>query len=390
MISRPFTICHLVLSLNVGGTEHLVCEMCRDLSRDYRVVICCLDDLGVWGKELRREGFVVFPLYRMPGVDFSVVFQLVAFFKRYQVDLVHAHQYSPFFYGALTRLLYPKARLLFLEHGRHWPEVKKRVKNLFNRLVLQPLTHEIVAVSREIKERLVQYEGLSREKIKVIYNGIKDIPKLSESDKERLRSKWSFSKDDFVVVTVGRLDPIKNLPMFLKSLVVARSKNSTIRGFIIGDGPERLTLESLARSLRLQNDVIFAGFRQDSVELIQIADCFALSSFSEGTSLALLEAMAAGLPCVVTDVGGNPEIVVDGKSGFVVPSGDVLKMAAAFSLLAERPDLAQRMGQFSRQLFETKFTFERMMQQYRALYSKLLGESAAYVRYSRLCESQRA
>ncbi len=371
--SKP-AICHLVLSLGVGGTEHLVCEMCRDLARDYSIVICCLDEPGLWGKTLRKEGFVVYALYRSPGIDLAVVFQLAKIFERHRVALIHAHQYSPFFYGALSRIFYPQARLLFMEHGRHWPEVKKPWKNIFNRIVLQPLTHEIVAVSKEVRERLVTYEGLSRKRIRVIYNGIKDIYRLSTAEKKALRSHWGLGADDFVVATVGRLDPIKNLPMFLLALAMASQGQKSLRGLIVGDGPERPRLEDFSQRLGLRDQVIFTGFREDAVRLLQMADVFVLSSFSEGTSLALLEAMAAGLPSVVTAVGGNPEVVEDGKTGLVVPSGDAVKLAAALSLLAERKDVVQQMGQAARRRFERYFHFDKMMQAYRRLYQEMVAE----------------
>jgi len=214
-MSKP-VICHLVLSLGVGGTERLVCEMCRDLASDFEVLVCCLDEPGVWGRKLRREGFPVYALHRSPGIDLSMVFALSCLLRRHKVQLIHAHQYSPFFYGAPARVLYPRAKLLFMEHGRHWPEVKKPLKNLVNRLFSQRLAHEIVAVSQEVRERLVAYEGLSRRKIRVIYNGIQDIPHLSPEERQRLREAWGFREGDFVVTTVGRFDPIKNFPYFLR------------------------------------------------------------------------------------------------------------------------------------------------------------------------------
>jgi len=369
-MSKP-VVCHLVLSLGVGGTERLVCEMCRDLTSEFEVLVCCLDEPGIWGRKLRREGIPVYALYRSPGIDLSVVFALARLLKKQKVNLIHAHQYSPFFYGALARLLIPAVKLLFMEHGRHWPEVKKPLKNLINRFFFQRLAHEMVAVSREVRERLVLYEGLSRQKIRVIYNGIKDIPRLSTEERQHLRKKWGFRKEDFVVTTVGRFDPIKNLPMLLQALAIARGQNGCLRAFLIGDGPEREKLETLVGILGLEGEVVFTGFREDAVRLIQAADCFVLSSFSEGTSLALLEAMAAGLPCVVTDVGGNPEVVADSETGFVVPSRDVVKMAAAFSLLAEKRDLARKMGEAARKRFKSHFTFAKMMQEYRSLYRRM-------------------
>ena len=368
------TICHVVLSLGVGGTERLVCAMCRYLRRNFQVLVCCLDEPGIWGRELRKEGIPVYALYRSPGIDLSVIFALDQILKDHEVDLIHAHQYSPFFYAALSRLFFPKARLLFMEHGRHWPETKKPLKNIFNRLFLQPLTQEIVAVSKEVRERLRVYEGLSKGRIRVIYNGINPPLRISAEERTALRRYWGIDHSTFVAVTVGRLDPIKNIPLFLKALVLVRQK-IPIRALIIGDGPERNYLERLAVHLGLEKAVTFTGYRKDATRLMQIGDVFVLSSFSEGTSLALLEAMACGLPSVVTEVGGNPEVVADGQTGFVVASEDPVQMAAALYVLAENPFLAQKMGEAARHRFEQKFTFEKMMQAYQELYYQMLGQS---------------
>ncbi|WP_456432627.1 glycosyltransferase [Thermosulfuriphilus sp.] len=366
-------VCHLVLSLEPGGTEHLVYKMCRDLRRDHHVLVCCLDSLGYWGKRLREEGVAVYVLFRSPGIDLSIPFALSRILRAHQVDILHTHQYTPFFYGALTRILIPGLKVLFLEHGRHWPEKESSLKNLFNRLILQPLASRIVAVSRETKERLIKYEGLSGRRIEVIYNGIEDIPSLEPEERFKLRQSLGFGLEDQVVITVGRFDPIKNLPLLLEALALARSNGARLKGLLVGDGPMMADIKALRRRLGLEEALVLTGYRTDARRLLQAGDIFVLSSFSEGTSLALLEAMAAGLPCVVTEVGGNPEIVIDGRTGFVVPSGSVVRMAAALSLLAERKDIAQKMGRAARRRFEEGFTFEAMMDKYRRLYRALVS-----------------
>ncbi|MBA2849521.1 glycosyltransferase [Thermosulfuriphilus ammonigenes] len=370
-MKRKMVICHLVLSLEPGGTEHLVYRMCLDLRRDHEVMVCCLDSLGHWGERLREEGVPVYVLFRSPGVDLSLPFALARILRAHQVDVLHAHQYSPFFYGALTKLLAPGIRVVFLEHGRHWPEKESLLKNIFNRFVLQPLADQIVAVSRETKDRLVRYEGLSPARIRVIYNGIQEVSVISPQERVALRQELGFYPGDRVLVTVGRFDPIKNLPLLLEALALSRSAGSPLKGLLIGDGPMMAEIKALKERLGLGGSVVLTGYRSDATRLLQVADMFVLSSFSEGTSLALLEAMAAGLPCVVTDVGGNPEIVVDGKTGLVVPSADVVKMAAALSLLAEREDIARKMGQAAQERFRRHFTFGAMMEKYRALYQGL-------------------
>ncbi len=366
-------ICHLAHQLDPGGTEKLVFEMARALTDEYEVIVCTLEGPGFYGKRLRRLGVPVYPLFRARGIDLNVVFALRKLWATHHVNLVHAHQYSPFFYAGLAKYLYPKAKLLFEEHGRHYPEVKKPLRILFNRIFLAPVANALVAVSEDVKERLKLYEGLPASKIQVIYNGIADITRVGPQEKKLIRREFGFEAGDVVAATLGRLDPIKNLPLFLEALALAKSSFPLLKGLIIGDGPEREKLLMKAKALGLERDCVFTGFREDGARLVQAADVFVLPSLSEGTSLALLEAMAAGLPVVATAVGGNPEIIEDGKSGLLVPSNHLPSLAAALLLLAEDGNLRQAMGQQARRRFLSRFTFDTMLDTYRAFYKKLLA-----------------
>ncbi|WP_456371454.1 glycosyltransferase [Thermodesulfatator atlanticus] len=366
-------LCHVAHALNPGGTERLVCELARAFKDKFEVIVVTLEEPGAWGLSLRAQNIPVYPLFREPGIDLNVIWDMCRIFKRHRVNIVHAHQYSPFFYAGLTKLFYPRVKLIFHEHGRHYPETVKPLKNFFNRLLLAPLANDIVAVSCEVRERLAKYEGLNPQKIKVIYNGIPMPARLAPEERKTLRKEFGFSEDDFIVATVGRFDPIKNLPMLLKAIALARKKNKNIKGLLIGDGPEFSKLKNLAKDLGLENVVLFTGFRKDATRIVQLADVFVLSSFSEGTSLALLEAMACGLPAVVTAVGGNPEIVIDGITGVLVPSEDHVRLAAAFLLLAENPRLCEEMAKASRKRFEENFVFEKMVASFESLYQGLLA-----------------
>ncbi len=369
--SKP-TICYLAHQLDPGGTEKLVYQMALALKKNYEIIVCTLEDIGLYGQALRKAGIPVYPLFREPGVDLNIVFSLLRIFFKHEVSLLHAHQYSPYFYAVLAKFFYPQVKIIFQEHGRHYPEIDKPLRKLVNRFFFQPLTAAIVAVSHEVKERLIRYEGLSKKRIRVIYNGIEDVILLSPEEKRELRRKWGFSDTQVVAATVGRFDPIKNLPLFLKALALARTQIPALRGLLIGDGPEMPALKGLCHKLGLKEAVIFTGYREDAVKLLQMADIFVLSSLSEGTSLALLEAMACGLPLIATAVGGNPEIIADGKSGLLVPNQNLPALAAALLILAQDPVLRQRMGQKARQIFEKKFTFQKMLASYQDLYQEIL------------------
>jgi len=327
----------------------------------------------LWARELRERGIPVYGLWRQPGLDVRMPINLARLFRRLEVRIVHAHQCTAWFYAALSRLIYRPPALLLEEHGRFFPEADRPVRRVVNRWLIRRLTQRFVAVSEDIRERLGRYEGLDRARIEVIYNGVSTEIDLSRSARQALRADLGFGAADFVVGTVGRFDPIKNLPMLVKSLAAARMEDARVGGLFVGDGAERRSINALVEDLGLAGRVRLTGFRDDARDLVQCMDLFVLSSLSEGTSMALLEAIAAGVPVAVTAVGGNPEIVIAGETGWVVPSGDVGSLTGA--ILEAAADSARR-GQLAaagKQRFEERFTFERMIARYRELYRSLIA-----------------
>lgn len=366
-------IAYIVNSLNLGGTESLVVRMSLAYRNDFDIYVICLDEPGLWADILRGENIPVYCFWRQPGIDISISVKIAQFCRRNRIDLIHAHQCTPWFYGALSRLIHPRPRLLFEEHGRHYPEKLSRKKNIVNWMLIQRLTHRIVAVSNDVAKRLIRYEGISGERIRVVYNGTHPPAALEKETRDSLRSAFGFSENDFVVGAVGRLDPIKNLPMLLKALTKAKEKKREIRGLLIGDGPDLENLRKMAVSLHMQEEIVFAGFRSDATDLLQCMDLFVLCSFSEGTSMALLEAIAAGIPAVVTDVGGNPELISHNENGWVVPSNAENDLASAIQEAFSFPEKRKRMAQQAARSFHENFTFDRMLTRYFDLYHELVS-----------------
>ena len=377
-MTRPAgpTLAYVVNSLNPGGTEKLVVEMSLSFRSEFEVVVLCLDEPGLWADDLRSRGIPVHSLWRQPGRDLALSVRLARYFRRLDVRIVHAHQTTPWFYAALSRLLHSKPRLLFEEHGRFFPEVRNPTRILVNRLLVRNLTQRFVAVSRDIRERLREYEGLDADRIEVIYNGVRTEPPLAPGERESLRSEMEFMPGSFVVGTAGRFDPIKNLPLLVASLARVSKEVDALRGLLVGDGPMFREIRSLVEKAGLQDRVRLTGFRSDARKLIGCMDLFVLSSFSEGTSMALLEAMMAGVPVVVTGVGGNPEIVVDGESGWVVPSNSVDALAAAIRESASNPRKRRETAAAGKLRFENHFSYDRMIENYRKQYQMLLSTSA--------------
>ncbi|HLA71760.1 MAG TPA: glycosyltransferase [Steroidobacteraceae bacterium] len=370
------SIAYVVNALNPGGTERLVVDMSRAFAREFDLMVICLDEPGAWGQALRAEGIAVHCVWRQPGMDLSMPRKLARLFRAAGTRIVHAHQCTPWFYAALARLRYGAPQLLLEEHGRFYPEVRNRKRAFVNRALIRPLTHRFVAVSEDVRQRLESYEGLDAAQIRVIYNGVTPPDEIDPAARTALRSRLGVAPGDFVVGTVGRFDSIKNLPMLVRSIGAAIKQNPQVRGLLVGDGPEMARIHALIAELGLSERIVLTGYRDDARQLAQCMDLFVLSSLSEGTSMALLEAMSAGVPVAVTAVGGNPEIVSSGETGWVVPSDDVGALSAALTdAMADAPLRAQRAAAGQRR-FNERFRFETMLDRYRELYRELLEQSA--------------
>jgi glycosyltransferase involved in cell wall biosynthesis len=355
-----------VLSLNPGGTERLVVELASRLHAKVPMAICCLDESGLWAAGLGEHGIAVSALGRRTGFRPALGRAVARAASRHSATLIHAHHYSPFVYGAIARLWRPSTRLIFTEHGRlsdAGPSSRRRVANRLLRLA----PDRVFAVSAELKTHLVA-EGLAAKSIGVIYNGIDPAGGPSVADRARIRQMLGVGDDVLTIGTVARLDPVKDLGTLIES-VSHLAAERRVRLVIIGDGTELPRLKQIAAARGVSNDVTFAGHRDDARRWLAGFDVFANSSTSEGVSLTILEAMAAGLPVVATAVGGTPE-VVDASSGCLVAPRDAVALAGAIRSLARDPARRAALGHAGRRRVETHFTLDRMVEDYRRVYEQ--------------------
>jgi glycosyltransferase involved in cell wall biosynthesis len=362
---QPPKILQVVLSLNPGGTERLVVELVRRLRAELPMAVCCLDDAGSWGEGLRREDVGVTALKRRDGFQPQLGRAIARVAAAHRAKVVHCHQYSPFVYASIARLWSPDLRIVFTEHGRLSdapPSAKRRVANR----LLCHAPRKVVTVSADLKEHLVS-EGFPTRSVNVIHNGI-DVGALPDARmRARVRSELGISDADVVVGTVARLDPVKDLQTLIRAVALHSGKPPSLVLLIVGDGSERARLEASVREMGADSSVRFLGHRDDARELLAGCDLYASSSISEGISLTILEAMAAGLPIVATQVGGTPEIV-DATCGRLVPARDPAALGRALAALADDAALRRTLGRGARARVEEHFTLDRMVREYRAAY----------------------
>jgi glycosyltransferase involved in cell wall biosynthesis len=362
--------------MQVAGAEVLVTEAIHRLRGRIDPVVFCLDGVGPLGERLLAEGVPVLSFGRRPGRDLRVSWRMAREVRARRVEVVHAHQYAPFFYAALARLLSGTSpRLIFTEHGRHFPDVVSSRRRAANRLVLDHLAEAVNAVCAFSARSINRMEGFAGARIEVIENGIELERYGGAADRAALRRRLGLEEHRRYVANVARFHPIKDQAMLLRAFRVVAQRRPDVDLLLVGDGLLRPDLERLTRELGLEGRVRFLGVRRDVPDLLQAVDVFALTSISEAASLTLLEAMASGLPVVVTAVGGNPEIVRHGREGLLVPRGDAEATAAALLRLLDEPAAATVMGQAGRDRVRERYQLQQTIEAYWRLYERLAGRA---------------
>ncbi|MFK7790213.1 MAG: glycosyltransferase [Phycisphaeraceae bacterium] len=374
--ARP-VIAHVLHRLDRAGAEVLAAALSRDLRDRFEFVFLCLDGLGPLADELADDGFTVEALDRKPGLDRALSKRLRERLDHHRIELIHAHQYTPFFYSALSRGVFQNTPpILFTEHGRHVPDNPSLKRRLANKLLLKP-ADRITAVSQSVKHALVKNEGLPRDRIAVVHNGIDPGPApgsdIVEDEKRKARTLLNIDNDRPVVMQVARFHSVKDHATALRAWSIVHQQIPGALLVFVGDGPERNNLETLTAELELQDAVRYLGSVDNARQLIPAADVCMLTSLSEGLSVTLLEAMAAGKPIVATDVGGNPELVTHGETGLLAPSRDPEAIADCITqLLPNAPYANLTLGKAGRERLLKAFTAERMHKLYADHYESLI------------------
>lgn len=354
-------LAHVVLNLNIGGLERVVVNLVKGFqSSPYRCVVCCLEEGGPFASEIRSMGVDVKVFAKRDGIDWRCVRRLAKYFRDEDVRIVHTHNAASHFHGVAAAVAGGVRARVHTKHGRDYPDDRRKV--LLNRL-LSWGTDEIVTVSDDARDVVVQVEKVNPRKVRRIWNGV---------DTELYRPPDRIVAEP-VIGTVARLSPEKDQRTLLTAFKLVRAELPDARLVLVGDGSEAADLARMARDLGISDQVDFLGPRSDVSEILHTFSVFTLTSTTEGISMTVLEAMAAGLPIVATDVGGNREIVAPPACGLIVPPGDPEALSRAYlELLAD----AQRRGQIGRNARRRAvehFSLNQMIAEYAKVYSDVLN-----------------
>jgi glycosyltransferase involved in cell wall biosynthesis len=362
--------------MTVGGAEVLADRLARNMADRYETVFACLDDIGALGQQLQADGYQVECLGRRSGVDLRCAWRLARLLQKYHIDLVVAHQYTPFFYGMTARLFGRNRPIVFVEHGRSFPDYPRPKRMMFNRWMVR--RHDrLIAVGNDVRRALVENEGLPPERVEVIYNGV-DLNPFQPDAARRLKNRQELdvASKAFVITQVARLDALKDHLTAVRTMAELVKSVPHARLLIVGDGPERESIEAEIEKLGLREHIRVLGLRKDVPRILSASDAMLLTSVSEGIPLTLIEGMGAGLPIVTTDVGGIREVVCEDETALMAPAGDATLLAKHLERFARDPDLRKQFGDGGYRLAHEKFSEEVMHAQYARVYDEVLGMSS--------------
>jgi glycosyltransferase involved in cell wall biosynthesis len=378
------------LSLDVGGAErHLSSVLPGLVARGWPVSLFCMNRLGAYAPAVREQGVDVIgpPIERQPGqqgligrfrATVMAGSRLSSTMRRLEPSIVHFFLPEPYLIGAPIALLRRVPICLMSRRGlnlyqRNWPgagAIERR---------LHPQMTAVLANSRRVVADLVA-EGCAPARVGLIYNGVAITGLEPGMDREATRASLGLAPDDLVAIVVANLIPYKGHADILHALAGELARlPPNLKVVCIGrDEGARAGLEDLRARLGLDGRVHFLGVRNDVPALLAAADMSILASHEEGFSNAVIEAMAAGLPMVVSDVGGNAEAILDGETGLVVPSKAPAELGVAIRRLAGDDVLRRRFGAAARDRARDEFSLSACIDRYDALYRGLLaGRSLA-------------
>lgn len=380
----PVLIAHVVYRFDTGGLENGVVNLVDRLPPGrFRHAVIALDQVvPAFAARVTQPGVEFVSLHKPPGPTARFFPQLWQLFRRLRPAIVHTRnlatldcQIPAWAAGVPVRI-----------HGEHGRDVGdydgRNRKNLWNRRLLRPFVQHWVALSRDLESTLLGPAGVRPGRVTRICNGVDDARFRPADGTRPAIAGCPFTESGlWLVGTVGRMQTVKNQTALAQAFVLALQREPALRErlrlVMVGEGPLRGESLRILHEAGLADLAWLPGERRDVPDVMRGLDCFVLPSLAEGISNTILEAMATGLPVVVTAVGGNADLVDEDRTGLFVPAADVLAMADALLQLGRDPARAASMGRAGRQRVEREFGMRAMVDSYAALYQRMLGRSAA-------------
>ena len=374
-------VLHVVEAVGIGngvenGIANLIARM--DPGR-FEHVLCGVFRMGMQVERYPADRVKLVSLEQKQRRLAIQIGPLVQLIRKQKPDIVHSRNW-----GALESVIAGRwvgsCPVIHSEHGVEMdPSAEPRRRSWFRRLAFEMADH-VFSVSYQLRDMLVERTGISRRKIGVIHNGV-DTERFRPDSlaRRRLRAELGVGEKEFCIGCVGRLNKIKDYPTILRAAEKLSESCDSWRLWIVGSGSERAALEEFAAARpALCGKMQLLGSSDRIPELLNALDAYVLPSLCEGISNSLLEAMATALPVIVSETGGNPEVVVDGESGLLFAVGDSQRLADHLLMLQRREETRGELGRNALTRVKEQFSLQAMVRQYEEMYEQLAVKKARH------------
>ena len=364
----------VINNLSAGGSETLAAELSKGLmSGRFHPIVCGLGAEGPLVQKLDEYQIEHVALNKVDGKDFSLPGKLSKLIRERDIRVVHSHGQGPLLYMTMARFV-GKKRYIFIhsEHINIDLEESNRMKAFWMNYLCAFALDGFVAISDHLAGYFENKFKPLKNKITTITNGV-DIDKFTpEGESARLRSDLNLRDSDIIIGNISVLRDQKNHETMIKSMATVLKQYPNAKLVIAGGGPNMSAIESLITEFKLKDSVFLLGYRKDVPNLLRDFDIFCLSSLYEGLPLCLLEASAAGLPIVATDVQGNNEFIKNNETGLLVPERDPVKFGNAIVTLLSDKELALQLAVNAKKFVENHHSLKVNLKKYEGYYEKLL------------------
>lgn len=374
--TRPLVV-HVVYRFDTGGLENGVVNLINHMPpAAYRHAVVALTEVvPAFAQRVRRDDVRYVSLHKGPGHGVKLYPRLARLFRELRPAIVHTRnlaalecQVPAWWSGVPVRI--------HGEHGRDVDDPDGSVRRYqWLRRVYRPFVGHYIALSGDLAGYLQRHVGVPQARLTQIINGV-DVDRFAPGRRPLADSPFA-APGLFVAGTVGRMQTVKAQPLlaqaFVRALQLAPALRARMRLVMAGDGPLRVQAQAVLAEGGVSDLAWLPGERRDVQDVMRGFDLFVLPSLAEGISNTILEAMASGLPVLATRVGGNAELVDEGRTGTLVPPGDVEALAQALVAMAGAPAQSAAMGQAGRQRVEQRFSLPAMVATYGGLYDRLLA-----------------
>jgi glycosyltransferase involved in cell wall biosynthesis len=377
-------VMHIYKYLYDGGTEKYIYTLMRNMDQTrYEFSVCCLNERGFGADKFSNAGIRVHVLnvrrnagWRGSFQNIGQILRLVRLLRNEKIKIVHSHDNYPAAYARIAAWM-ARVPLVFITYHNlyFWLSPKKHAINR----MLARITTRIATVTAAVKQYSLQHDRIPEEKYEVIHNGIRCLPiGDKEAHRMRYRNEFSIPENAVLIGNVATLSERKGQKTLLHSLARLVAENVDAYVMIVGSDREkeepflRAELDEIAAVAHIADRVIYTGSRDDVLDILFAFDIFVLPSLTEGFGLALVEAMCAEIPTVVSDIPALVEVSGDGKYSQVFKVGDSDDLSCKLKYILDHPENSRNIATLSREFVLNNYSVEKMIEKYEKLYASCL------------------